>query len=214
MKKNVKPFLLLTLLTWAFTSCVKEDDYNIASFKTTVFKEVFDSNIVNDDEYLNYGEWTSYVQAGSVHWFEKETDNNGYIEFTSYQSGEVSNIAWAISPKINLDNSIDEVLTFNTSSEYVTNSANKIEVYYSSNFDGTNVLSATWTPINATIANNNTNISNTDSNGNINIFSGEIDLSTITGNIYIAFKGIGSGTNTALDGSLRLDNIKIYNKNL
>ena len=76
------------------------------------------------------------------------------------------------------------------------------------------MLSATWTPINATIANNNTNISNTDSNGNINIFSGEIDLSTISGNIYIAFKGIGSGTNTALDGSLRLDNIKIYNKNL
>lgn len=214
MKKIVKPFLLLILLTWAFTSCVKEDDYNIASFKTTVFKEVFDSNIVNDDEYLNYGEWTSYVQAGSVHWFEKETDNNGYLEFTSYQSGEPTNIAWAISPKINLDNSIDEVLTFNTSSEYVTNSANKIEVYYSNNFDGTNVLSATWTPINAIVANNTTNISSSDSNGNINIFSGEIDLSSISGNIYIAFKGIGSGTNTALDGSLRLDNIKIYNKNL
>jgi hypothetical protein len=214
MKKIVKPFLLLTLLTGVFTSCVKEDDYNIASFKTTVFKEVFDSNIVNDDEYLNYGEWTSYVQAGSVHWFEKETDNNGYLEFTSYQSGEPTNIAWAISPKINLDNSIDEVLTFNTSSEYVTNSANKIEVYYSNNFDGTNVLSATWTPINAIVANNTTNISSSDSNGNINIFSGEIDLSSISGNIYIAFKGIGSGTNTALDGSLRLDNIKIYNKNL
>lgn len=214
MKKIVKPFMLLTLLTGVFISCVKEDDYNIASFKTTIFKEVFDSNIVNDDEYLNYGEWTSYVQAGSVYWFEKETDNNGYIEFTSYQSGEVSNIAWAISPKINLDNSIDEVLTFNTSSEYVTNSANKIEVYYSSNFDGTNVLSATWIPINATIANNNTNISNTDSNGNINIFSGEIDMSTISGEIYLAFKGTGSGTNTALDGSLRLDNVKIYNKNL
>lgn len=214
MKKIVKPFMLLTLLTGVFISCVKEDDYNIASFKTTVFKEVFDSNIVNDDEYLNYGEWTSFVEAGSVHWFEKETDNNGYLEFTSYQSGEPTNIAWAISPKINLDNSTDEVLVFNTSSEYVTNSANKIEVYYSNNFDGTNVMSATWTPINAIVANNLTNISSSASNGNINIFSGEIDLSSISGNIYIAFKGIGSGTNTALDGSLRLDNIKIYNKNL
>ena len=39
-------------------------------------------------------------------------------------------------------------------------------------------------------------------------------MSNITGDIYIAFKATGSGTNTNLDGSLRLDDIKIYNKNL
>jgi hypothetical protein len=214
MKKIIKLIFLFTLIAGVLTSCVKDDDFDVVSFKETVFKEVFDSYVVNDDEYLDFGDWTSFVESGSVHWFEKSTDNNGYLEFTSYQSGELSNIAWAISPKINLDNSTDEVLTFNTSSEYVTNSANKIEVYYSNDFDGTNVLSATWTPINAVVANNSTNISSSDSNGNINIFSGEIDLSTISGEIYIAFKGTGSGTNTALDGSLRLDNIKIYNKNL
>ena len=214
MKKLIKPILLLTLFTGVFSSCVKDDDYELAPFKETVFKEAFDTNIVNDDEYLNFGDWTSFAEAGTVEWFEKSTDNNGYLEFTSYQSGEASNIAWAISPKINLDNSVDEVLTFNTASEYVSNAANKIEVFYSTDFDGTNVLAATWTPIVATIANNNTNITNTDSNGNININSGEVDMSAITGDIYLAFKGTGSGTNTALDGSLRLDNIKIYNKNL
>ncbi len=214
MKKIIKLIFLFTLIAGVLTSCVKDDDFVVTSFKETVFKEVFDSYIVNDDEYLNFGDWTSFVESGSVHWFEKSTDNNGYLEFTSYQSGELSNIAWAISPKINLDNSTDEVLTFNTSSEYVTNSANKIEVYYSNDFDGTNVLSATWTPINAIVATNSTNIPSSDSNGNINIFSGEIDMSTISGEIYLAFKGTGSGTNTALDGSLRLDNIKIYNKNL
>lgn len=214
MKKIIKPIFLLALIAGAFTSCVKDDDFAVASFKETVYKEVFDSYIVNDDEYLNFGDWTSFVEAGSVHWFEKETDDNGYLEFTSYLSGEATNIAWAISPKINLDNSTDEVLTFNTSSEYVTDAANKIEVFYSNDFDGTNVLTATWTPITAIVANNSTNISSSDSNGNINIFSGEIDMSTITGDIYLAFKGTGSGTNAALDGSLRLDNIKIYNKNL
>jgi hypothetical protein len=214
MKKIIKLIFLFTLIAGVLTSCVKDDDFVVTSFKETVFKEVFDSYVVNDDEYLDFGDWTSFVESGSVHWFEKSTDNNGYLEFTSYQSGELSNIAWAISPKINLDNSTDEVLTFNTSSEYVTNSANKIEVYYSNDFDGTNVLSATWTPINAIVATNSTNISSSDSNGNINIFSGEIDMSTISGEIYLAFKGTGSGTNTALDGSLRLDNIKIYNKNL
>ena len=214
MKKIIKLIFLFTLIAGVLTSCVKDDDFVVTSFKETVFKEVFDSYVVNDDEYLDFGDWTSFVESGSVHWFEKSTDNNGYLEFTSYQSGELSNIAWAISPKINLDNSTDEVLTFNTSSEYVTNSANKIEVYYSNDFDGTNVLSATWTPINAIVATNSTNIPSSDSNGNINIFSGEIDMSTISGEIYLAFKGTGSGTNTALDGSLRLDNIKIYNKNL
>lgn len=214
MKNIFKPFLLLTLSIGILTSCVKDDDFEVASFKETVYKEVFDSYIVNDDEYLNFGDWTSFVETGSVHWFEKETDDNGYLEFTSYQSGEASNIAWAITPKINLDESEDEVLTFKTSSEYVTDPANKIEVFISSDFDGTNVLAATWTPVVAVLANNSTNISSSASNGFININSGEIDLSAITGDIYIAFKGTGSGTNVALDGSLRLDDIKIYNKNL
>ncbi|MFI0427351.1 MAG: DUF5017 domain-containing protein [Flavobacterium sp.] len=214
MKNIFKPFLLLTISVGVLTSCVKDDDFEVASFKETVYKEVFDSYIVNDDEYLNFGDWTSFVETGSVHWFEKETDDNGYLEFTSYQSGEASNIAWAITPKINLDESENEVLTFKTSSEYVTDPGNKIEVFISSDFDGTNVLGATWTPVVAVLANNSTNISSTASNGFININSGEIDLSAITGDIYIAFKGTGSGTNVALDGSLRLDDIKIYNKNL
>ena len=136
------------------------------------------------------------------------------LQDTIIGNREVSNISWAISPKVNLDNSENEVLTFQTSTEYVTSAANKIEVFISSDFNGVDVLSATWTPIVANIANNNTNISNTDSNGNINIYSGEIDLSGYSGDIYIAFKGVGSGTNLDMDGSLRLDNIKIYNKNL
>ena len=214
MKKMIKPFLMLTLSLGVFTSCVKDDDFAVTSFKETVYKEVFDSYIVNDDEYLNFGDWTSFVEAGSVHWFEKETDNNGYLEFTSYLSGEATNIAWAITPKINLDKSENEVLTFKTSSDFVSDPANKIEVFISNDFDGTNVLAATWTPITATLANNSTNILSSDSNGFININSGEIDLSTITGDIYIAFKGTGSGTNITLDGSLRLDDIKIYDKNL
>ena len=74
MKKMIKPFLMLTLTLGIFTSCVKDDDFAVASFKETVYKEVFDSYIVNDDEYLNFGDWTSFVEAGSVHWFEKETE--------------------------------------------------------------------------------------------------------------------------------------------
>ena len=42
--------------------------------------------------------------------------------------------------------------------------------------------------------------------------SGKIDLSSYTGNIYIAFKYKGSGTNTALDGTYEIDNIRIFNE--
>lgn len=204
--------IVLVSFIISFVSC-EEPSTEFAPFKPVVFKEVFDSFVVNDDEYLDFINWKSYQEAGNPAWFEKKTDNNGYLEFTSYQSGNVSNISWAISSKINLDNSDNEILNFKTSSEYVSDSNNKIEVLISTNFDGTNVLSATWIPLTARIANETTNITFSDSNGLINIDSGDIDLSSYIGNIYIAFKGTGSGTNTALDGSLRLDDIKIYNKN-
>jgi hypothetical protein len=44
------------------------------------------------------------------------------------------------------------------------------------------------------------------------IKSGEIDLSAYKGNINIAFKVKGSGTNNALDGSYQVDAIRVYTK--
>ncbi len=204
--------IALVAFSISLVSC-EEPTTEVAPFKPVVFKEVFDAFVVNDDEFLNFGNWSSFEEAGNKVWFEKETDNNGYLEFTSYQSGNLSNIAWAISPKINMDNSENEILNFKTSTEYVTDPNNKIEVLISSDFDGTNVLAATWTTLTATIANNTNNISSSTSNGSITVDSGDIDLSTYSGDVYVAFRGVGSGTNTALDGSIRLDNIKIYNKN-
>lgn len=203
----------MVAITISFVGC-SEPETETPTFKPVVFKEIFDSYIVNDDEYLNFGDWKTYEQAGNKVWFEKETDGNGYLEFTSYQSGNVSNIAWAISPKINMDKSQNEVLTFKTSTEYVTDANNKLEVFISTNYNGTNAATATWIPLTATMANNTTNITNTDSNGHINIESGQIDISSYSGDIHIAFKGTGSGTNQALDGSLRLDDIKIFDKTL
>lgn len=211
--KNIYLKIVLVAFTISFVGC-DEPETETPTFKPVVYKEIFDAYIVNDDEYLNFGDWMTFEQAGNKVWFEKKTDNNGYLEFTSYQSGNVSNIAWAITPKINMDKSENEVLTFKTSTEYVTDANNKLEVFVSTDFDGVDVLGATWIPLTATIANNSTNISNSDSNGLININSGQIDLSSYSGDIYIAFKGTGSGTNAALDGSLRLDDIKIFDKTL
>jgi hypothetical protein len=43
--------------------------------------------------------------------------------------------------------------------------------------------------------------------------SGLVDLSSYAGKqVYIAFKVKGSGTNTSLDGTYEIDNVRIVNK--
>ncbi|CAM4429760.1 choice-of-anchor J domain-containing protein [Flavobacterium terrigena] len=213
--KNIYLKIVLVAFTISLVGC-NEPDTEIPTFKPVVFKEVFDSFTVNEDEYLNFGDWTSFAQTGTVKWTEQNDDNNGYIQFTTFGSttGDVTNIAWAISPVINMDNSSNEVLTFKTAAEFITDANNNLEVLISTDFDGTDVLAATWTPITANIAGLATNLPNGSADGVLNVNSGQVDLSSYTGNIYIAFKAKGSSTNAALDGSLRVDDIKIFDKTL
>ena len=213
MKNILKIALFSFILLVSLSGCVKEDEFIIPPFNAVVFKENFDAYEVNDDEYFNFENWVVFNEAGSPVWFEKKTGDFGYIEFNSFRSGDLSNISWAITPKINLDSSENEILNFKTASEYVTSASNKLEVFISTDFNGKDVLLATWIPLQANIANHTTNIDSGDSNGLINIPSGDVDLSSYSGDVYIAFKGTGSGTNLELDGSLRLDDIKIFNKN-
>lgn len=212
--KNI--FLKLTasvFILGAIMSC-EEPETEIHAFKPVVYKEMFNPNDLQEDEYLAMNGWTSFAQTGSVKWTEQDDDDNGYIQFTTFGSttGDAVNVAWAITPKINLDNSANEVVTFKSAAEFVTDAGNKLEVYVSTDFDGTNVLAATWTPINATIASVSTNATTAD--GVLNVNSGQVDLSSYNGNIYVAFKATGSSTNNNLDGSLRVDEIKIFDKTL
>lgn len=213
--KNI--FFKITLLAFSisFVSC-EEPTTELAPFKPVVYKETFNTDNLQEDEYLVLTDWTSYAEVGSVQWTEQDDEDNGYIQFTTFGSttGDVTNVAWAITPKINMDNSENEVLSFKSAAEFVTNSGNKLEVFISSDFDGANVLGATWIPINANLAGLSTNLPSGSPDGTLNINSGQVDLSAYTGDIYIAFKATGSSTNTNLDGSLRVDDIKIFDKTL
>jgi hypothetical protein len=73
---------------------------------------------------------------------------NGYAEFNT-GAKVLSNVAWLISPKIDMDTHTNEILTFRTAQHHldVDSPLNSLEVFVSSNFDGLNVTKATWIPL-------------------------------------------------------------------
>jgi hypothetical protein len=85
-----------------------------------------------------------------VKWEEGYYNGTKYAEFTSYQSGQATNIAWLVSPEINMDVYQNETLAFDVAQAYVSSSSNSIELLVSTNYNGTDVLAATWQPLNFT----------------------------------------------------------------
>jgi hypothetical protein len=75
-----------------------------------------------------------------------------------------------------------------------------LSVWSSSNFDGKNVATATWTPINAPIAGNT-------AADNTWVPSGDIPLTANGGKIYIGFKYVGDKTTNTT--TYRVDNVKV-----
>ncbi len=200
-----KIFISLFVISTAFlTSCSNEDDYAIASFIPLLYSEDFPDDDIDFNQTFDFEGWTNFSEAGSKLWIERAFQGDGYIQFSSFNSGDPSNIGWAITPAVNLDETENEVLTFESASNFVDNPDNKLEIFISTDYDGVDVLNATWEQLTATVADNTTN-------DYIYIPSGEIDLSSYTGNIHIGFKV--TGNSTTLDGLFQVDKIRIFSKN-
>lgn len=200
--KFIKSLFFLSLSLGVFTSCVSEDEFDIPNIIPVLFSEDF--NEIDFNEVLDYPNWTNFAEAGTKLWIERDFNDDGYAQFSSFQSGNASNIGWLISPGINMDATEGEILTFQSASNFVDNPANKLEVFVSTDYDGTNVLAATWIPLDATVADNTTN-------GYTYIPSGQIDLSSYSGTLHIAFKV--TGNTTTLDGLFQVDKIKVFTLN-
>ena len=204
MKTN-KIFLLLSIISLvAFTGCSPEDDIQNPNLTPVLFSEDFAVGAV-DNTILNTTAWTNVAEVGNAKWKEQIFSGNAYAEFSSFLSGDAVNVGWLISPTINLDANPSETLIFRASQSFVSSSSNSLEVLIATDYNGSNLATANWQTLNATLP-------TTSSPFFEFIKSGEIDLSTFTGNATIAFKVKGSGTNTTLDGSYQIDDIRIYNK--
>ena len=82
---------------------------------------------------------------------------------------------------------------------------NSLQVFISTNYDSTNVLAATWTPLQGNIP--------TKSVAWYQFVASNVDLSAYHGKAHIAFKFKGSGTDTTLDGAFQVDNFLFYKLN-
>ena len=94
------------------------------------------------------------------------------------------------------------VLNFESASNFVTNAANKLEVLISTDFSGdeADIATATWTVLDAELADNTTN-------NYTYVPSSNIDLSAFTGMVHIAFKVTGNGNDQT--GLFQVDKIKV-----
>jgi hypothetical protein len=181
-----------------------EKDVSILGERAVPFFSEDFKNVV-DKSNLSLPGWANIVQSGTLFWKGTVYAGNGYAEFNISGTKVNSNIAWLISPKIDMDLHTNEILTFRTAQHHldVDSPLNTIEVYVSKNFDGLNVKTATWISLDVIVPKQATPWYQF-------VGSGGVDLSSYTGKINIAFKYIGSGKNLALDGAFQIDDVQVF----
>lgn len=200
----------LMLITGMFavlnlSSCSPEDDIQNPNLSPLILNEDFSSNAVDGAD-LALTNWTNFAETGTVKWKQGVYYSDKYAEFSGYNSGEASNIGWLVSPAIDVTANPNLRIAFQAAQAYVSSSANSLELLVSNDFDGTNVTTATWTTKSFTLP-------PLDYDTNFDFFdSGIVDLSGYTGTIHIAFKVKSSGTNSSLDGTYEIDNVRIFNQ--
>ena len=149
--------------------------------------------------------WSNIVEKASKLWRSMVSAGNGYAEFNTTSTTAALNVAWLVSPKINLTDYKNTVLSFRSAQHdlKVDSPSNKLEIFISTNFDGSNVTKATWVKLDAKVPSLSTPTREF-------ISSGGIDLSAYTGNINIAFKYTGSGKDKTLNGAFMVDDVKMF----
>ena len=160
--------------------------------------EDFESFGDDDDIYING--WQNLATAGSRIWLAQVYSGNSYAQATGYYSNLSSMVTWLITRPVNI--STQKVLSFQTAKAYWEHTGTNVpmEVLISTDYNGNNLSTATWTPINAALA------QKSDPDHTF-INSGDINLPVAAGqSAVIAFRYTGSNTEST---SYRIDNITV-----
>lgn len=204
MKKTFIYSLLVITSFTSFTSCTSESDVEYPKAKKTLFVENFTDN--TDGQVLNTNGWTNYAQAGTKKFTEEIYQDNGYAEFTSFNSGQASNIAWLISPAFDMSKQDGEKLVFQSAHAFLKSFDNTLELMVSTDYDGNiaNFNQSSWLSLPVTTPKPNSDFY-------VWVNSGEVDLSKFNGTLHFAFKIKGNGlTNSNVSATYQIDNIRLY----
>ncbi len=211
MKKIVTKTMILAAFAMAFTGCVQDDDAAQPNVLVPFYAENFNSIAEDQDgNVFDFAGWTNFAEKGTKLWTKEYYRGDGTPQFNPYGSGQAQNITWLISPMIEFGpDNLKPGFTFQSAQNFVSDVVNNtIEVYVSSDYDGTNVMAANWVKM------NNVRIATPDDGGYNFVNAGSFDLSQFVedGHVHIAFRAIGSGSNTSLDGLYQLNNLYVYNQ--
>ena len=155
------------------------------------------SGYSNDEDIMKTG-WLNVATKGTRIWRAKEFSGNLYAQATAFNDSNPEMEAWLITPSINLDEA--NTLSFESAQAFYTHDG--LAVFISIDFDGANVEAATWIELPAALA-------GSDSESNVWVPSGDIDLSAYSGTGFIGFRH--TGNNASGTTSYRIDNIEIKN---
>lgn len=163
-----------------------------------------DFQMVQNNVNFSLPGWSNIVEKGTKLWKSIVYAGNGYAEFNTTSTTAAEIVAWLVSPKINMEDYKNSVLSFRSAQHdlKVDSPLNSLEVYVATNFDGSNVAKANWTKLEAVLPSLSTPVRQF-------ISSDRIDLSSYSGNIHIAFKYVGSGKDKVLNGAFMIDDVVI-----
>ncbi len=170
---------------------------NVIHGPEVLFEENF--NAITDEEKLDELGWTNInVNGGDERFKDGTFSGDRYIRISAFNTEENPLEAWLVTPAINLDSSVGEVVSFEIMASY--DNSTILTVYVTNNFTG-NPLTTTWLPIDAKIP------IGPSSQYGPNYTRSAIDISCLEGEIHLAFKyqGAAPDKTTTYD----IDNIRV-----
>jgi hypothetical protein len=151
-------------------------------------------------------DWINYREEGTKSWssYSDTYAQSKAARMGSKSSGDAATITWLLTKGVDLSNTKEEFLSFETSNSFANGS--NLEVLISTDWDGvaTNITTANWTILPAKIVSNGEGFKNW-------VHSTFVNLSDYTGIVFVAFRYTGNG-NVYFDGTYELDNITIIAK--
>lgn len=166
-----------------------------------------DFETVTNNADINLPGWKNIDEVGGEKWSGGSvTSLTKFAKISAFGSNQPVVKSWLITPGVNLDNTVGEILTFKSIDGF--NNGATLKVYYSTDYTGNNTpWTATWTQLPATIASGTTSGYRSSW-----LNSGNINLGNINGTVYIAFVyegGDPAGTANDKTTTYEIDEVKI-----